>query len=121
MRIPIKYPIDNHTQEWVLLELQGILESNNNDEYLDKHMLGDFSINNKGDPTLTIGNHLLTGKIIQLEKPFALLEKTKESLDDKEDDVTKVKTSYEVVTIIYKKILFKDRPKPIIRFNNNNN
>lgn len=64
----------------------------------------------------------MTGKVQKLDKPFAVMKKQK-SLDgeyqmdvDRNDEVDSLPkdVSYDVVAFVKKKIIFKNRPKPII-------
>ena len=98
----------------------------------------------KGKPTLRIGHHLLEGKIANLPKPLAILERctsvvpspTKQHerpdengdidgdndvdmrhSDDKGNKYTPAAataTSYAIRTIVRKKIIFSKRPTPIV-------
>ena len=115
--------------DWGLVELQGLLETRDQVP-LDNMHIGDLHFNSKGVPSLIVGHHLLTGKVVDLDKPYAIL-KRKVVLDDsrvngdtgmevdcdvelKSDDTVGSCSEYEVVALITKKILFKNRPKPII-------
>ncbi len=57
-------------------------------------------------PVLIIGHHILNGKIQNLERPLAILER-KTIVGDRT-------LEFVVKTVITKKISFKTRPKPII-------
>lgn len=89
---------------WAIIELQGDLRSHSESHFEGK-FIGDLHYTKNGTPTLIIGHHLMFGKQVTLEKPLALLEKTKKDSDD---------TEYLVKTIVTKKIIFKVRPKPIV-------
>lgn len=117
--------------QWGLIELQGQVETRDQISFNDMH-IGDLHFNTKGVPSLIVGHHLLTGKIVDLEKPYAILKKrtrtansesdsnngTKDSEMDEEKCITAAAasntTEYEVVALITKRILFSNRPKPII-------
>ena len=126
------------SSEWGLVELQGQLETRDQAPFDDQH-IGDLHFDLRGTPSLVVGHHLLTGKVIELDKPFAILRKKSLTADQSRSDLgelegerdevdntaewgtgmgldtaTKVGTEYEVVALITKKIIFKNRPKPII-------
>ncbi|KXS14609.1 hypothetical protein M427DRAFT_57514 [Gonapodya prolifera JEL478] len=58
----------------VLLDLQGSIETND-PEGVGGRSVGTLKWNEKGNPVLTIGHHLLEGYTVPLAKPFALLRK----------------------------------------------
>lgn len=114
-------------EEWGLVELQGQLQTRDQVP-LDTMHIGDLHFNSKGIPNLILGHHLLTGKVVELDKPYAILKKRTvsddvgvkgdsgmeldSSVESKHEDG--VLCEYEVVAVISKKILFKNRPKPIV-------
>ena len=95
--------------------------------------MGDLHFSSDGVPILILGNHVLYGKAITLEKPYVLLKKSRTSnscnnellmkdLDDNDDksemnvsmNETKSMVTYFVQAVIKRKLLFNKRPRPIV-------
>lgn len=91
--------------EWGIVELQGILETRRGRAFEGLH-IGDLHYNSTtGTASLIIGHHLLTGKAVALEKPLAVLTKSSSSSSA---------TEYCVTALVRRKLVFKNRPKPIV-------
>ncbi|CAH0486997.1 unnamed protein product [Peronospora effusa] len=112
MLVPVV--VNKALQEWSLLEFQGDLLPM---ESLDLRGLdiGTLRYGQGETLTLRIGNHVLTGKVMNLSTPFAILHKESE-IDvamDEEGDAEST-TKYEVVGIARTRVIFASRPKPVL-------
>ncbi|KAF1322189.1 Chromosome transmission fidelity protein 8, partial [Globisporangium splendens] len=122
--------VDGVSNEWSIVELQGNLVVDDNGVMTDVD-IGTLRYVD-GVPTLRIGNHILTGKVTALPKPFAILQKdipesavrsaaasgnggeggTNESNSD--TTAKDAQMQYEVVGIARTRVIFNSRPKPVL-------
>jgi len=100
--------LSDQCEEWCIVELQGILETKDGVS-LANLWIGDLHFDDGGRPQLIIGHHLLTGSCVKLDKPLAVMRKITKQREDIENC-----TSYEIMALVKRKIIFKNRPKPII-------
>jgi chromosome transmission fidelity protein 8 len=117
------------SDEIVLLELQGSLQVESvSDSARDGQMVGKLHIDNssvspnsfprtvilsharQSKPTLTIGHHLLEGKIVNLSKPLAVLLRSGHNTTDADDHTM---PHWDLVTVVKRKIVFSKRPMPV--------
>ncbi|KAJ9591176.1 hypothetical protein L9F63_027319 [Diploptera punctata] len=110
MPIIVKLPDDATVGEWAIVELQGDLESRDNSNIYEQ-FIGDLHYTNKGKPLLIIGHHILQGEVVTMDKPLAVLEHKDIAASENEDEKS---VEYIVRAVVKKKLVFSDRPKPII-------
>ncbi|XP_004523771.1 chromosome transmission fidelity protein 8 homolog isoform X2 [Ceratitis capitata] len=142
MPIIVKTTSPTSLEEYAIIELQGDLEIRSGENIHDL-FIGDLYYNKYGQPILVIGHHILQGREQKLEKPLAVLEKSRtkdkkallnesgivfdpnstlnKTVDRTTLDTTvalenksRHSTEYIVRAICTKKLTFKSRPKPII-------
>ena len=99
----------NGVVEWAIIELHGDLKESSKSR--DKKHIGDLCFSKSGTATLIIGNHILNGKEMCLDKPIAVLNKIVKY--DTTIDKINCNVEYTVTAIVKKKLIFKGRPKPI--------
>ncbi len=61
-----------------------------------------------------MGNHRVTGAVVPLPKPCLLLQKRVRPAEEGAAEGTGPDTAYVVRAVIRRKLLFTDRPQPII-------
>lgn len=61
----------------------------------------------QGVPILMIGHHILHGSVQNLPKPLAVMRKVKAGDEAQE-------SHYSVTAVMKRKVIFKNRPKPIV-------
>ncbi|PNH10246.1 Chromosome transmission fidelity protein 8 [Tetrabaena socialis] len=107
MIVPITSADGKATKDYVLVELQGRVESLTGEETKEIGVL--LSADQEGKTLqLTIGYHQLEGKRTLLKKPLAILGKSVGAV------ATGGGTSYEVLGVIRSSYLFKTRPRALI-------
>ncbi|KAG8886408.1 hypothetical protein FRB97_004943 [Tulasnella sp. 331] len=152
MIIPLKFPDKDSygalpsslatlgTGEVVLVELQGFLEV---DGERSGEIVGTLGLEVPDRPTLTIGHHLLEGKLTNLPKPLAVLSRNApppnahlqsildapaasastnsspikpspaKEADDSAERGDEDNGSFDIVALVKRKIVFAKRPVPI--------
>jgi chromosome transmission fidelity protein 8 len=94
MKIDIS--VSDKPPERMLLELQGTVEFMSDDLTIGSlTWLGET-------PTLVIGHHRLTGKVVNLTRPFYVLSKKRNPL------------GFDIKYIVNKKLVFKNRPEHLM-------
>uniref|UniRef100_A0A183C397 Ctf8 n=1 Tax=Globodera pallida TaxID=36090 RepID=A0A183C397_GLOPA len=113
MQIQLVKNADNLT-EWMIIELQGTIELGPGARSLEGQRLGQLEWGADWKcASLTLGHQLLEGRLEELEKPYLVLNRDSLSLR-KACEEQKVKQC-DVVAVVRKKLVFSERPKPIIK------
>ena len=81
------------------------------------------SLQSNGRGTLIIGHHKLEGKMVELKRPLCVMRKRTAAAPADAMDVdcaaagagTTASVDYVVAGIVRRKLVFKNRPKPIVR------
>ncbi|GAB5353897.1 hypothetical protein AAMO2058_000073600 [Amorphochlora amoebiformis] len=102
-------PHPDHESEWILVELQGNLSVRKGHRFPENE-LGDLKF--VGDkPVLRIGKYRLDGKCMKLNKPMVVLDRVKQTQDDKKTGKARV----HIIGKIYEKYVFAKRPAFVLR------
>lgn len=97
--------------EWILLDLQGHVLPTDGKESCDGLTIGHL-VHVPGAKTaaVQIGNHRVSGSVVELKKPLVLIRKKEAGAEGAEAAAT----AYVVAGVVRRKFLFEDRPQPII-------
>lgn len=108
--------------ELFLIELQGTLDVEGT-EAADKdgQLIGTLNMADMNKPTLTIGYHLLEGKVVNLTKPLGVLHKqactpvegVSTSSGGPSQEEVGTGTKWDVIAVVKKKLVFSKRPMPV--------
>lgn len=106
--------------ELFLIELQGTLDVEGT-EVADKdgQLIGTLNTTDMNKPTLTIGYHLLEGKVVNLTKPLGVLHKQVctpvegVSTSSGGQEAVGTGTKWDVIAVVKKKLVFSKRPMPV--------
>ena len=79
---------------------------------LSRSSLSPFSLQNRG--TLIIGHHKLEGKLVDLPRPLCMLRKRAAADGESAGDAAAA-VHYVVAGLVKRKLVFKNRPKPIVK------
>ncbi|CAF0767255.1 unnamed protein product [Rotaria sordida] len=97
-----------NSTELILIELQGALEYAADKQSLSGERLGFLFFTQNEMPVCVIGQHILDGKMVELDKPLLVMRKRQV------DGINN--TSYQVECTIKRKLLFHKRSKPIVHY-----
>lgn len=103
--------------ETIIIELQGSIETDEGSELFDTSVGELVWEGGKNDPYLIVGNHRLTGKVVELKPPLAFLyRKNAKSIDQNimETGESESTSDYFIRAIITKKLRFNKRPEVLM-------
>eukprot|EP01135_Chromosphaera_perkinsii_P007049 Nk52_evm1s677 gene=Nk52_evmTU1s677 len=103
-------------QEWVVVELQGLLESRQN--VMNGEYVGKLKVD-QGKAEFHIGHHLLEGCVEKLKKPFAVLKQEQQTVEEQQrggDDSSQERpcVRYRVIGVAKRRVVFRERPHPVV-------
>eukprot|EP00729_Bicosta_minor_P002072 gene2072-20694_t len=108
--VRIAVSVERIGNEWVMLELQGTVETVDKGARFDGGSLGTLHYDkSSGAPVLEVGHHQVKGKEVKLKKTLAVMKKQEGELTEEGTN-----TSYDVIALIKKKIIFMTRPHSLI-------
>ncbi|KAI5992073.1 Ctf8-domain-containing protein [Pisolithus albus] len=113
--------------ELFLIELQGTLDvegieaADKDGQLIGTLNMADMATHSQNKPTLTIGYHLLEGKVVSLTKPLGVLHKqactpvdsVSTSSGGPSQEEVGTGTKWDVIAIVKKKLVFSKRPMPV--------
>jgi type II secretory pathway component HofQ len=110
--------LESDASQWSIIELQGNLLTSDGSQ-IETLDVGIFKFNETGVPVLTIGPHILEGKIEKLSPPLLIIQKDEtatvaagaEMEEETEQGSNNQNVAYIVAGEAHQKILFKSRPK----------
>ncbi|KAI6183769.1 hypothetical protein M3Y97_00524400 [Aphelenchoides bicaudatus] len=102
--------IPGEVPEYIMVELQGELQIPDKTE--GRACLFIYW-QDENSPVCLIGHQMIRGKLSKLEKPFLVINTTTAS-SRKDDETGELIGECKVVMVIRRRLIFKDRPKPIL-------
>jgi len=93
---------ESREKEWCVVEFQGEITGD-----VAGNELGSMRVASDGSVEMIIGQNTLDGNLVALKSPLLVFEKQKGGTTDSEGK------SLELQGIVYKKVVFRSRPKPI--------
>lgn len=99
---------DGQHGNWIAIEFHGQLQRCSS--YLERIDISNVYFKKNNQVIINVGNFILEGKEVTLDKPLAILKKECTLTDSGEKSCT----NYEAHAIVKKKLIFRSRPKPVI-------